>query len=960
MTIMKLSLFGTPRIERDGQTVHVDTRKAFALIAYLVAQGGYQSRDTLGALLWQDNDEAHVRGALRRTLSALNAALGGRGLLIEREAIAFNAAELWCDVTAFMQALTACGSHGHDINAVCTQCLLPLNEAISVYKGDFLQGFSLRDSSEFDLWQVQQAEYFRGLYAAGLEKLICLHEQNHHPKQAIALAQRWLALDPLHESAHIQLIRLYALSGQRSLALRQYHECVRILERELGVPPLAETTEMYQRVLNETIVPDRGSDVRPAYRDQPSAAPFALPFVGRDEALKTLNRLYRQRGVGTRIVVVEGEAGIGKSRLVAQFTEQHHAAGAQVMRLHGFESEIQFAYAPVIRSLREHFRHGADRLTMLAPHWRDELGRLLPELQPANTGTRRSPVEAGVQTRLYEAISHAVLATLAGDRRGILVVEDAHWADSATLEWLMYWLRRPVDAQAEFDIQMIIVWRSEEIDRSHRLHRLLVDVGRQDDSVSWITLPRLTQGDVERVVTDSALAVDEKTLRRLHEESEGLPLFIHEYVKLLHADPQLSNQTDWHIPTSIQELFQSHIAQVSPVAVQLLQAAAVIGRTFDLDLVQECSGRSDAETVDSAEELERRGLWHQRHSENDYSFSHEKIRAWIYDELSLGRKRLLHRRLAQAALNRVGHTDKRAASAAFIARHFHLGGQEERAAEFYYLAGCHARTLFAHLEALHHFEHSLALGYPDRVALYQRIGDAHAMLGSYHTAIAAYDAGIAHAMPERSVTLEAGLGRVFARLGDWTSAERCFQTALDLVLPDLPQQRVMLLTEWSLVRFRMGDIAHAVRLADRALSEAQASDQALSQAQAYNVLGILARHQGDTERALQLLEQSARLAATLDDASVQVAAQNNLALTCMDVGDHVRAQSLWEGALALSLRRGDQHHAAALHNHLSDLFHVLDQRAQARDHLKRAVTLFAQIGIDGTEMKPEIWKLTEW
>jgi tetratricopeptide (TPR) repeat protein len=784
-------------------------------------------------------------------------------------------------------------------------------------------------------------------------------------QRAISLAQRWLALDPLHEAAHVQLIRLYAVSGQRSLALRQYHECVRILEQELGVPPLAETTAMYQRVLNEVSAPNMLADFPLTDTDYASPVPFVLPLVGRDALLEKLTMLYKQRSTKRKIVVVEGEAGIGKSRLVGQFTEQCQITGAQVMRIQAFESEHQFAYAPIIRALREHIKRDERCLSAITAHLRDELARLLPELQPSPTGMPALGTDTVVQTRLYEAVSQAVGTALAGQglagqALGILVLEDAQWVDSATIDWLTYWLRRPYEANVQGNVQVIIVWRNEEIERGHRLRRLLAEIERQDNGVEWIRLPRLTRAHVAQIMADSAIPSDDHALQKLYEESEGLPLFIHEYVKLLQADPVLSSKSAWQMPTGIQQLFQSRVAQVSPIAVQILQAAAVIGRTFDLDLVQECSGRSDAETVDSAEELERRGLWQELRSENGCAFYHDKIRAWIYEDMSLGRKRLLHRRLAQAALSRVGTTDKRAASAAFIARHFHLGGQEARAAEYYFLAGCHARTLVAHLEALHYFEHSLALGYPNAVDLYQQLGDVHTVLGRYHAAIFNYEAGIAHMLPERSVSLETGLGRVYARLGDWVSAERCFQTGLELVPPDAHSARVMLLTEWSLVRFKAGDSDHATGLANMALVDAQASNHALGEAQAYNMLGILARHQGDLQNALRLLECSAELAGTLHEPSVLVAAQNNLALTCMDIGEYARAQDLWEQALDMSQRYGDRHHTAALHNHLSDLFHAIDRREAAMEHLKRAVTLFAQLGIDGAERKPEVWKLAEW
>jgi DNA-binding SARP family transcriptional activator len=215
---ISLYLLGVPRIEREGFTVHVDTRKALALIAYLAVQTGYQSRDTLAALLWVENDHIGARSALRRTLSTLKTALHGVGLLIEREAVALAETDIACDLLAFQAALNDCASHGHPANGVCPRCRAPLTEAAALYKGDFLQGFSLRDSAEFDLWQFQQAEYFRRLYATALERLVNLHTAEGSYETAVHFAQRWLALDTLDDRLraiygrlHVQAIKVAIL-----------------------------------------------------------------------------------------------------------------------------------------------------------------------------------------------------------------------------------------------------------------------------------------------------------------------------------------------------------------------------------------------------------------------------------------------------------------------------------------------------------------------------------------------------------------------------------------------------------------------------------------------------------------------------------------------------------------------------------------------------------------------------
>ena len=169
MTQLIIRLLGAPGIERDAAPVTVDTRKAIALLAYLAVSGRSQTREALAALLWPDYDDQHARAALRRTLSALRTALDEPHLAVDRETVALiPGAGLWLDVAEFRARLAACQTHGHAPADVCPACLTPLAEAAALYRDDFLAGFTLRDSADFDDWQRLQAENLRGELAAAL------------------------------------------------------------------------------------------------------------------------------------------------------------------------------------------------------------------------------------------------------------------------------------------------------------------------------------------------------------------------------------------------------------------------------------------------------------------------------------------------------------------------------------------------------------------------------------------------------------------------------------------------------------------------------------------------------------------------------------------------------------------------------------------------------------------------
>ncbi len=239
MPDLRLFFFGAPHIVCDGQPLHVDTRKATALLAYLALAGRPCRRESLICLLWPDADPEHGRGVLRRTLSVLHSALVCDGLAIERETVSLGGVA-WCDVTEF-QRLLAASRAGNGSPA-------GLAEAAALYRDDFLSGFSLGDSLEFDDWQREQAGHLRSELSWALERLVQGYTAQGQFEAALGAARRWLSLDRLNEAAHCQLMRLYAWSGQRSLALRQYAECQAMLRQELDAAPQADTTALYTAI----------------------------------------------------------------------------------------------------------------------------------------------------------------------------------------------------------------------------------------------------------------------------------------------------------------------------------------------------------------------------------------------------------------------------------------------------------------------------------------------------------------------------------------------------------------------------------------------------------------------------------------------------------------------------------------------------------------------------------------
>ncbi|MBE7549953.1 MAG: tetratricopeptide repeat protein [Anaerolineales bacterium] len=327
MSQLRVYLFGAPRLEREDEAIKISLRKALALLAYLAMTQQSHSRDALATLFWPDDRQRKARANLRRALSRINTALGEGQLAIDRENAGLNPkADLWLDVDQFQRRLAQCQAHGHASIEVCPHCLPDLTAAAELYTGDFLAGFSLPDCPGFDEWQFFQSEGLRQALASVLERLGRGHSDRGDHDLAISYARRWLALDPLHEPAHRRLMELYAQTGQQAAALRQYEECVRVLDKEIGIPPSAETTALFELVKAKRAPPRPSPKAKKApLSSRPVAPPHNLPprptpFIGREEELAEITR--RLTDSTCRLLTLVGPGGIGKTRLAMAAAER--------------------------------------------------------------------------------------------------------------------------------------------------------------------------------------------------------------------------------------------------------------------------------------------------------------------------------------------------------------------------------------------------------------------------------------------------------------------------------------------------------------------------------------------------------------------------------------------------------------------------------------------------------------
>jgi DNA-binding SARP family transcriptional activator/tetratricopeptide (TPR) repeat protein len=896
---VRLGLLGPPTLLVGGRAVDVETRKAIALLAYVVVEGP-QRRDTLDALLWPTSDARRARQALRRTLSALRKVLPDGAL-----------------------------ADGDDV-ALAVAVGTDLARADELFRGDVLEGLHFRDADPFEHWRRDTAQRIGRRHARLLERWCNLHVAAHEFGAAVEVARRRLALDPLHEPSHQQLMLLHAWQGDRAAAARQFAACTRVLDEELGVAPLPRTVALDRAVRAGTVDPppartpsvapapaaDAATNTRGASEDarHPGArtqAPPPAPLVGRDVQLAEVLDLCRVCTTDGAVAMLVGEAGIGKTRLADEVVA---AVEGPLVRVTANRGEASLAYAPVAAALRR----GADAIEHLDESVVAEVARLVPDavdVRPPAAGLD-SPA---ARTRFVGACATALLEPLSrGDGPGLLVVEDLDEADRETRELVAYVTRR-LEGRP---VLLLVTCREAVRGIEPRLR---------------LDLERLTRDEVAEL----AAARDARDVAdRLHAESEGVPFLVVSYL-----DARTAGDDGWALPADGRDLVRGRLGRLDEVARQVLAAAAILGAGHGTELLEQVSGRSEDEVVGAVEQLAASGIV-AVDDDGDCRLTHDKLRTVVLDDTSPVRRRLLHRRAAVALA-----ASSPPVAAATLAHHLERAGREEEAATAHGEAGRHAARLYANDDAIAHCEAALAMGHPDHVGLLLLLGDLRVRTGDYAGAAQRYTRASAHAADPALV--EQRLGALAVRRGHDEVAVAHLRRALDA--GPTGELLVRTLAPLAQALSRRGELADAAAVAARAVAAADDVEGGTA-AIAHNVAGLVARRRGDLAAARSHLRASL---AAAHGPEQRAAALNNLAHVLGEAGELDEALVVAREALSAGLAAGDRHREAALLSNLADLLHAHGRTQEALELQGRAAERFAGVGETPT-LTPEIWRLVDW
>ncbi len=695
LTALRIEMLGRFCITYKGKMVTtVNTARLQSLLAYLVLKSGTgQPREHLSFLFWPDSTESQARTNLRQLLHHLRSSLPACDSYLEIDTHTLrwrNDGDFSSDVAEFEHAASAQAEEtgSNALNALRER----LESAARLYRGDLLPGF-------YEEWAQAERHQLRQRYTDLLSRLIAHFEKTKEYPTAISYTELLLSRDPLSEANYQALIRLHALNGDRAGVLRSYQQCVDVLRRELNVEPGISTRSLYEAMTKLNPAPAES-------QTSISRSPIpSLPLVGRQKELNRILESWRASAGGRPLfALILGESGIGKTRLTEEVMNET-GREAQAVSACCYAAEHNLAYAPVTHWLRsEPIRSG---IAGLPESDLSELVRVIPELLKDHPGlSPPQPLAEGWhRRRFFEILARAVLNS---PQPLLLILDDIHWCDPETLEWLEFLLH--FDRKAK--VLVLGTARAEEISGKHVL-RLLLNRLIRDGLASEVVLSPLDRDETATLARHvSRKKLDSNYLSCIYRNTEGNPLFVVESVLAGFVAPRegetdgFSPGFDASLPPKVRAVLASRLAQLSSPAHDAAGVAAIIGRAFTFDLLLKASTLSEAELIPLIDELwERRII--RRAGEGQYDFSHDKLREVAYEELGPGRRDLLHRSVAEALEASAGEAGE--AASAQIANHYERAGVPARAIPHYVIAAKSSRTRYADKEAVVYFTRALEL-----------------------------------------------------------------------------------------------------------------------------------------------------------------------------------------------------------------------------------------------------------
>jgi DNA-binding SARP family transcriptional activator/Tfp pilus assembly protein PilF len=955
MAILRAYLFGGLVLSWGEIPVPLITGTAArSLFAYLLTyRDRPHTRNLLSGTFWPDLPDDVARRRLSQALWQIRKALAPHQTLrAEGDTVQISShLSLWLDVEEFAEHRARCISGE-------PKALVHGERCLGHYRGDFLAGY-------YDDWVLPERERLREQFLEVLERLVAGYKRRGDYAAALAHARRLAAEDPLREEAHREAMRLCHLLGYHAEALLQFETCRQILAEELGAEPspatIALACEIAERSGQATLVDLPRAPLRPAaFVLDPSQAP-ELPLVGREseraELLAHVEALFQ--GLGG-VVLLEGEAGVGKTRLLQAIASDAAWRGAEVLWGSGRQAEATAPYGPLVEALSGGLSPLRSRqlAQIVEAIWLQALTVLLPPLVTALPDLRPPPALelAQERDRLVNALGQ-LLVGWAQIVPLVLLVEDLHWAGQDTLDLLA----RLIPFLSESGVLILGSYRSGEARARPETWQKLQALDRAGVR-QRLVLNRLNAAATGELVRRSLGLGSPAPLfeARLFDETEGNPLFLLETLRALYGEGLLSRDesgqwsTPWDdrtsdyaelpLPPAVEQIIARRLDSLPPSLRRTVHLAAVLGERFDLDLLRAASGEEPSGLLAALRALVQRRFLDE--TEQDYRFHHDKIRQVAYEGIGEVDRPRLHRQVAQAL------EPLQPRQVAALAHHWTGAEVWDKAAAYHRQAGDGARAVYANADAVAHYSQALeALArLPGPVDLLrefelrlarEKVYDLQGARQEQTQELAAL-ARLAEALDDDRRRAEVALrqARQAQLTSDFPSAIAAAGLAVNLarLAGDVTIESQIYL-EWAWALLLQGEPKPASTQFEQTLALARSAGLRQLEAEALHGLGTVCLTTAEYTRARAYFHQVLTICRQVDIRPREAGALANLGWIATAQGDHQASKAYNQQALRIYQEVGDQRGAANVMQNLSDEFLAEGDFATARSYLEQALVL---------------------
>ncbi len=701
MSTLRVLLLGPPAIFYNDTPLVIQRRALRSILFYLAHHENMIDRANLILMFWEDANESTGRRRLRETLSKLRAELPDSSLLVtEQDQVGLDRSRLEVDALEFNKLYEQCNRIAANIPP---QMPLPeqtyqlMKRAVELWRSPgFMSGVYLPESEALDQW------FYQSRNQTEIRRILLINRMADHcaANGDFDAALSWLMRIRDEEGEHIEwqmrFLTWLKQLGRRDDALA-FFDYLRQVYQENGEPVPKNLVGLFEQIRKQTNLP---GIVYPV--NWPPPALLQTVFVGHEDELQSLKNAFQRGG----IVSILGEVGSGKTRFFHEFTRRY-ASEARLLIAPAHQSTRSLPYQPLLDMLRQSMN--TKEWSALPPAWIAPLVYLMPELSvysPRKPWLTDTLLE-DPQGVIFESL-HQVLKGLAESQRIILFVDDAHWCDQTTLEFLAFLINRGF-----FNRHGLLVLSSRPEDTEPALKTFLNTLIHPANHSLEIRLNELTIEEATELISHVlGHPVSTEMARHLVETTSGYPLNLIETLRsILEYSPaiDLGEITEYlPLPRSILELVRQRMEVLSPVARKILHVAAMTGVEFPVPVLEAATDLPPEQVVRALEEMERLHLVQpnsRTHLGAAYHFLYGHIRRSVLMDLSEARKRLLHLAIAHAMQIVPGENQK----FSVIAEHLEAAGELKEAFDYWVKAGSQAGYMYSRSETISSFLRAEAL-----------------------------------------------------------------------------------------------------------------------------------------------------------------------------------------------------------------------------------------------------------